>query len=416
MPSKKASEKKLKKSTGKEKIQAKHAEKNVEYLETGIDRLLNIVNKRKSILLSKAANELKVSEDVIENWGGILESHDLIKMHYPIVGEPSLDMLTEEDRKTKEEKKKDRLEKKKKEDLEKKKKKELEKKRKSEESIKKKTEIKTSIWGKIKGVLFHPQDFFEYSKTESGIKGAFKYNAILGLIPLAVSTVLLITMSFILSSFLQAFSGMAGAGGTAMSAQSLALISTIFLFGGIALALIFLIFGFLCIIIMPFISAGIMHLFAGIIFKGQGRYKDAYRVVVYSLTPAYLFGWLIFGFFWQIYLIVKGVSVTYRMSMLRSFLASYIVPGAVIGGLIMAVMTLVYNLIPVMEPMSPFSSLGTFFLPVGNLGTSALTFLFLIVLIPIIILMAGFLLVVRRKKSSGPANAQKNEKTKKLKK
>ncbi len=58
--------------------------------ETDFDMLVNVVNQRGRIKLSEAAQTFKVSLKHIEEWGRILEEHDLLKVHYPAFGEAEL--------------------------------------------------------------------------------------------------------------------------------------------------------------------------------------------------------------------------------------------------------------------------------------------------------------------------------------
>jgi hypothetical protein len=62
----------------------------VSYLSTDIDGLYGYVKQQKSVKLSAAARKFGVSRELIEGWGGILEDHRMIEMHYPVTGEPLL--------------------------------------------------------------------------------------------------------------------------------------------------------------------------------------------------------------------------------------------------------------------------------------------------------------------------------------
>jgi CBS domain-containing protein len=59
---------------------------NSKSIETGFDRLLNLVEKESRISTESAARSLKVKREVIEEWASILEDHNLIRIEYPIVG------------------------------------------------------------------------------------------------------------------------------------------------------------------------------------------------------------------------------------------------------------------------------------------------------------------------------------------
>jgi hypothetical protein len=62
-------------------------------IETGIDKLHRLVREKGKIRLSEAASSLGVSEEIILEWGEILEEHKLIELHYPIAGKPILGVL-----------------------------------------------------------------------------------------------------------------------------------------------------------------------------------------------------------------------------------------------------------------------------------------------------------------------------------
>jgi hypothetical protein len=61
-----------------------------EYLETDIDKLYRIISKNGMVRVADASKTLKVQKSKIEEWGRILEEHELILLHYPPFGEPVL--------------------------------------------------------------------------------------------------------------------------------------------------------------------------------------------------------------------------------------------------------------------------------------------------------------------------------------
>lgn len=65
----------------------KKSAKKDEYA-TDLDLVLNIVEKYNKVKISDIAANFKVDKKRVEEWGRILEEHDLIKVHYPAVGEP----------------------------------------------------------------------------------------------------------------------------------------------------------------------------------------------------------------------------------------------------------------------------------------------------------------------------------------
>lgn len=61
-----------------------------ERIETDIDRLYQLVLERSPLRLSEAASVLGRGKDLIQDWAKVLENANLIKIHYPAVGEPEL--------------------------------------------------------------------------------------------------------------------------------------------------------------------------------------------------------------------------------------------------------------------------------------------------------------------------------------
>jgi uncharacterized membrane protein len=59
-------------------------------IETGIDRLYNMIGEKGSIGLSDAAKKMGMTEDKVMEWGDILEDHKLADLHYPVKGKPVL--------------------------------------------------------------------------------------------------------------------------------------------------------------------------------------------------------------------------------------------------------------------------------------------------------------------------------------
>jgi len=60
------------------------------HLITSIDRLYKLVLEKKRVRISTAARIFKVKPEKIEEWGKILEEHDLLAMHYPVVGDAEI--------------------------------------------------------------------------------------------------------------------------------------------------------------------------------------------------------------------------------------------------------------------------------------------------------------------------------------
>jgi len=59
-------------------------------IETDIDEILKIVERRGSISIGEIKKKLMLPEDKIEEWGKILEKHNLIELFYPPIGKLEL--------------------------------------------------------------------------------------------------------------------------------------------------------------------------------------------------------------------------------------------------------------------------------------------------------------------------------------
>ncbi len=72
----------LKKRPEEERIRLK--------VETDIDEVLKIVERKGSINVDEIQQKLLIPEEKIEEWGKILERHDLVEVFYPPIGKPEL--------------------------------------------------------------------------------------------------------------------------------------------------------------------------------------------------------------------------------------------------------------------------------------------------------------------------------------
>lgn len=59
-------------------------------IETDIDDVLKIVERKGAISIDEVKKRLMLSEDKIDEWGKILEKHELLELHYPTFGKPKL--------------------------------------------------------------------------------------------------------------------------------------------------------------------------------------------------------------------------------------------------------------------------------------------------------------------------------------
>lgn len=148
---------------------------------------------------------------------------------------------------------------------------------------------KMNIHEKLKRVLTEPSNFFDSIKYETGLEGPFKF--------LAFFSIFYVLGDGILSFFFY---------------KDITNLDILFL--TIAMK-------YLQLLILTFVSAGIMHLFA-ILFKGQGKYEDTYKSLVYGSAPILLFGWIplfaIIPGIYSLYLEIKGISKLHDVSMGRS--------------------------------------------------------------------------------------------------
>ena len=59
-------------------------------IETQIDKLIDLLSKRRKISLSEASRILNVKESQVEQWVGTLEDRGVVELKYPVLGEPEI--------------------------------------------------------------------------------------------------------------------------------------------------------------------------------------------------------------------------------------------------------------------------------------------------------------------------------------
>jgi hypothetical protein len=59
-------------------------------IETQIDKLIDLLSKKRKIPLSDAARELNISEGQLEAWVSILEDSGVVELKYPVLGQPEI--------------------------------------------------------------------------------------------------------------------------------------------------------------------------------------------------------------------------------------------------------------------------------------------------------------------------------------
>lgn len=62
----------------------------IDMIETDIDKLMTIIEEKKSVSIEDMSKQLNVEVEQVENWAKILEEHGLIEIEYPIIGLPKL--------------------------------------------------------------------------------------------------------------------------------------------------------------------------------------------------------------------------------------------------------------------------------------------------------------------------------------
>jgi hypothetical protein len=62
----------------------------ISYLTTDIDGLYNYILEKKRVSIATAAKRFRAKKETVEDWGKILEDHNMIEMHYPLTGDPIL--------------------------------------------------------------------------------------------------------------------------------------------------------------------------------------------------------------------------------------------------------------------------------------------------------------------------------------
>jgi len=59
-------------------------------IETGIDKLIDLLSKKRKISLSEAARILNIKESQLEAWVSTLEDRGVVDLKYPVLGEPEI--------------------------------------------------------------------------------------------------------------------------------------------------------------------------------------------------------------------------------------------------------------------------------------------------------------------------------------
>jgi hypothetical protein len=199
---------------------------------------------------------------------------------------------------------------------------------------------------RVHDVITSPTGFFNAVKPEAGTGRPFRYLAVLCLIPLVMVIAFFTLFMGMIAGFLGTL--MAGVPGFDALGFVLAIGGVSFIMGAAFGAL-----AYAALLVFPFISAAVLHLFA-YIFGAKKGYSNTYKAVVYSMTPSLLLGWIpfvgIIAAFWTWYLSMKGLSVLHEISMGRAFLIT------ITPSMIMAVLILVMLLTSPTTAFTPAAS------------------------------------------------------------
>jgi hypothetical protein len=174
----------------------------------------------------------------------------------------------------------------------------------------------------MKMILTSPTEFFQAAKADH-LGDAFKYYAMVALIPMIIMLIVsLVAPELLFSSFA---TGMGGTG----SMVGTSLIAGIFA----SIAFIMVLVGYVVSLVGTFIIAGIYHIIA-LIFGARKPYSETYKAFTYAATPFLLVGWISFLLYlihlfaylaaavlfglWSLVILIKGLSVMQNMSGTRA--------------------------------------------------------------------------------------------------
>lgn len=164
-----------------------------------------------------------------------------------------------------------------------------------------------NIFQKAKAIITEPVKFFE-KHQEKGVLDAFLYLVVLGLITVILGSIVSKVYLTLMSNML---------GGIFAEIPF-----------GFPFILAMVLFGYVLLLGMSFVGAGILHLYIKIL-GGKLPYHKTYQLVIYSQTPRLLIGWIPFvsmiAGIWDIILLIIGTHKMYKFSTTKSVLM-YIIP------------------------------------------------------------------------------------------
>ena len=157
---------------------------------------------------------------------------------------------------------------------------------------------------KIELIIKNPVKFFSQAKKEKNLKDAFFYYGFLSIVSmLGISLIYFLAYNYSLNIPYGTYLG--------VPMQDFNPITT-----------------YIFTLINIFISSFIVHIFVRLL-KGKGNYADSFKAFAYGSTPSLLLGWvpgagIVFSL-WSIYLIIKGLSILHKMSMVRALVAALMI-------------------------------------------------------------------------------------------
>ena len=176
---------------------------------------------------------------------------------------------------------------------------------------------------KIKGVLLNPSVFFKNLSREKGLGSAFGYFALLSAVAAILSFVLLSLFPSFYSTTFQKLLGID-------LPQSPVLTFWIML--------VLTILSYALNLALSFLWAAILHIWI-MIFGGEGKYHESYKLYIYAITPKVLLSWIpvifFIGWIWEIVLLIIGTQKVYGLSKTKSVLR-YVIPAVVLVILMIA--------------------------------------------------------------------------------
>jgi len=164
-----------------------------------------------------------------------------------------------------------------------------------------------NIFQKAKAIIIEPAKFFE-KHEEKGVLDAFIYLVVLGLFTVILG-------SLVGKAYMSVLARMMG--GVFEEIPF-----------GFPFILAMALFGYVLLLGMSFVSAGILHLYIKLL-GGKLPYHKTYQLMIYSQTPRLVLGWIpivsMLAAIWDVILLIIGTHKMYKFSTSKSVLM-YVIP------------------------------------------------------------------------------------------